>query len=180
MAWISEHRNIWRLGALLGVVAAIVGPWAFTSDGIGPTETCDIPLVLLENDRCVKLVSGASVSAFIASASAQISWDLLAGRAALADRGSETIGLALFTACGFLLLLPVLSTLLLVVGRDRQLRALHLVAWGLAGLVALILAVILGAQGLHVKLWGPWLFVGLAALALALELLAQANSSHLA
>ena len=178
MSWISENKTVWRLGVLVGVAAAIMGPWAFSGDGVTSAEWCDAPLVLMENNRCVKLVSGASVFAFIATAFSQVSADLVTGRPVLAQRGKEFAGVALFTLGGILLLLPVLSTLLLVLGRERRrLRTFHLLAWALAGLVALVLAVLLGAPGLNSARWGAWLFVGLGAAALALESLVLANRS---
>jgi len=178
MSRTGGHRNAWRVAALVLLVVAILGPWAFSGDGVPPAEWCDDPLILLENDRCVRLVPGATVFAFIVSAFFQIGVGLATGEAVLTDRGGEFFGTFLFTVGALLLVLPFPSTLLLILGRGhRRLRVFHVITWGLAGLVALLLAVFSARSGLPFALWGIWLYVGVCAVALTLELLALAADS---
>jgi hypothetical protein len=177
MSWISRTRTIWRLAVLILGVAAIAGPWTYTADGVGPVEYCKPPHVLLESDRCVRLVPWTEAFGFMAAAFAQMSVALITGRLALAERGREFVGVALFTAGAVLLVLPLLATLLALLGRARRrARTFRAAAWGVAGLVALLAAVVLGAPGSHLALWGIWLFVGLAVVALTMELLCVAGA----
>jgi hypothetical protein len=163
---------------LVLLVVAVGGPWAFTGDGVGPTEWCDDPLILLENNRCVRLVPGATVLTFMVAAFFQIGVGLATGEAVLSDRGGEFFGTFLFTVGALLLVLPFFSRLLLILGRGhRRLRVFHVITWGLAGLVALLAAVSSATSGLHLALWGVWLYVALSAIALTLELLALAADS---
>ena len=174
MSWINEHKNVGRMAVLMLLLVAIMGPWTYTSDGVGPAEWCRDPNILLENDRCVRLVSGATVLTFMAGAFLSMSVGLVTGATVLPDRAREFIGVFLFTVGIFLLVLPFFSTLLLIWGRDsRRLRVFHLMAWGLAAVLGLLLALLaVSGSGLYLELWGIWLYSGLAAGALILEVLA--------
>jgi hypothetical protein len=177
-SWIGEHRAVWRVALLGGLVAAMFGPWAFTSDGIGPTSQCAAPLVRLAGGRCVRLVSGASACAFIASGFGQMTWAWLCGGLDLPGRGREFAGVVALAGMGALLLLPVASTLLLVLLRERKrLPFFHRTLWLVAGLAALVLGLLLTRPGLGCTLWGPWLYVGVAAAAVTAELLAARTPS---
>jgi hypothetical protein len=188
MAWINEHKNVGRVAVLMLLLVAIVGPWTYTSDGVGPSTYssggvppaawCRDPNVLLENGRCVRLVSGATVFTFMASAFLSMSVGLVTGEIVFADRAGELLGVFLFTILLFLLVLPFFSTLFLIRGGgSRRLRVFHLVAWGLAAVLSLLPA--MSASVLPpVRLWGIWLYFGLAASALILELLALAAGSR--
>jgi len=174
MSWINEHKNVGRVAVLMLLLVAIMGPWTYTSDGVPPAEWCRDPNILLENDRCVRLVSGATVLTFMTGAFFSMSVGLVTGATVLPDRAREFIGVFLFVMLLFLLVLPFFSTLLLILGRDRRhRRVFHVVAWGLAADSGLLLGV-LGFSRLHWALWGIWLYIGLAAGALILEVLALA------
>jgi len=84
----------------------------------------------------------------------------------------------LFSLLLLLLVAPFFSTLLLILGGDRRRwRMFHVVAWGLAVGIGLLL----GLSGswrlswvfsrLFWVLWGIWLYIGLAGSALILEVL---------
>jgi hypothetical protein len=167
MSWIREHKLYWRAALLLFLTAAFMGPWTISSDGVPPPEWCDSPNLLLEDNRCVRLVYGTEIITFYGTVVlAMIVW-LGSGAADFLSRVSEFI----FTIGLFLLILPTFSTLLLIWGREtRGRRSLHMMALGLAAASALPLA--LSAPSLSpIRLWGIWLFIGLAAGALLLELL---------
>ena len=154
MSWINEHKNVGRVAVLVLLLVAIMGPWTYSSDGVPPAAWCRDPNILLENGRCVGLVTGATV---------------------LPDRAREFLGVFLFTVGIFLLVLPFFTTLLLIRGRDsRRLRVFHLMAWGLAVLSVLPLLIMLTSASMMPpgQLWGIWLYFGLAASALILEVLA--------
>ncbi len=161
-----------RVAVLMLLLVAMMGPWTYTADGVPPAEWCRDPNILLENGRCVRLVSGATVLTFMAGAFLSMSVGLVTGATVLADRAREFLGVSLFMMLLFLLALLFFTTLLLVRGRDsRRLRVFHLMAWGLAAVLSLPLLV--SESGLRSgRLWGIWLYIGLAASTLTLEVLA--------
>jgi hypothetical protein len=72
----------------------------------------------------------------------------------------------------FLLVLPFFSTLLSILRRDRRRRQVfNVVAWGLAAGIGLLIGLSRYPK-LYWALWGIWLYIGLAASALILEVLA--------
>ena len=132
-----------------------------------PAEWCRAPNILLENGRCVKSVSGATILTFMVGALLSMSVGLVTGTTVFPDRAREFLSVVGI----ILLVLPFVTTLLLIRGKDsRRLRVFHLVAWGLAAVLSLLLAV--AGSGLYSELWGIWLYIGLAAGALILEVLA--------
>jgi hypothetical protein len=174
MSWINEHKNVGRVAVLMLLLVAMMGPWTYTSDGVGPAAWCRDPNILLENGRCVKLVSGTRILTFMAGAFLSMSVGLVTGATVLPDRAREFLGVFLFTVGIFLLILPFFTTLLLIRGGDSwRRRVFHVMAWGLAAVLGLLLALLaLSGSGLYPELWGIWLYTGLTASALILEGLA--------
>ena len=171
MRWISEHKTTWRVAVLMLLAVAVIGPWTYTADGVPPPEWCDEPNILLESGRCVRLVSGTSILTFMTNVFPEMSADLVTGETTFAGRGREFFFSFLLTLGAILVVLPFFSTLLLILGRaHRRLRVFQVAAWGVAELLALLLAV-LGLAKLHFALWGIWLYVAMAGVALTLELL---------
>ena len=180
MSWIDRHKNVGRVAVLVLLLVAIIGPWTYTSDGVPPPEWCRAPFILLENGRCVRLVSGSEVLFFMTGAFLTMSAGLVTGATALAGRAREFLGVFLFMMFLFLLLLPFFTTLLMIRGRvSRRLRAFHLIAWGLAAVLSLLPFVSQWALR-PARLWGIWLYIGLAASALILEALALAAGKETA
>ncbi len=177
MSWINEHKNVGRVAVLMLLLVAMMGPWTYTSDGVGPAAWCRDPNILLENGRCVKLVSGARILTFMAGAFLSMSVGLVTGATVLPDRAREFLGVFLFTVGIFLLILPFFTTLLLIRGGDsRRRRVFHVMAWGLAAVLGLLLALLaVSGSGLYSELWGIWLYTGLTVSALILEGLALAT-----
>jgi len=172
MSWINDYKNVGRMIALMLLPVAIMGPWIYQADGAPPAAWCHDPFILLENGRCVGPVSGATVLTFMAGAFLSMSVGLVTGTTVLPDRTREFLGVSLFTMFLFLLMLPFLTTLLLIRGRDsRRWRAFHLMAWGLAAVLSL-LPVAFDPVLRSGRFWGLWLYAGLAASALMLEVLA--------
>ena len=97
----------------------------------------------------------------------------MTGATVLLDRSREFL-IALRLMVGiFLLVLPFFTTLFQIWGRgSRRLRVFHLMAWGLAAVLGLLLAVAVFDPGLRLgQLWGVRLYIGLAASMLILEVL---------
>jgi hypothetical protein len=85
-----------------------------------------------------------------------------------------------FSLLGLLLVLPFLSTLFLILRGDRRCQlAFHVVALSLAVGLGLLLVGMSGYSNLSWVLWGIWLYVGLAASALILELVMLAARRRL-
>ena len=178
MSWINEHKNVGRVAVLMLLLVAIMGPWTYTADGVGPAAWCRAPNILLENERCVRLVSGATVFTFMPGAFLSMSVGLVTGATVFPDRAGEFLFVSLFTMSLFLLVLPFFSTLLLIRGGDsRRLRVFHVMAWGLAAVLSLLPAVFEPVLRSG-RLWGIWLYVALAASMLALEMFALAAGSR--
>jgi hypothetical protein len=176
MSWINAHKNTGRVAVLVLLLMAIIGPWTYTSDGVPPPEWCRAPLILLKSDRCVRPMSGLEVLSFMAGAFLTMSAGLMTGATALPERAHEYLGVFLFIVFVFLLLLPFLTTLLMIRGGvSHRLRTFHLIAWGLAAVLSLLPFVSQWAQ-IPARLWGIWLYIGLAAGALILEALALVAS----
>jgi len=132
------------VAALVLLLVAMMGPW-FTDSRPATEESCSAPLVWLGSGHCACLVS------------------LMA-----AFRESFRPGQVL---C-LLLALPFLSTLLLLLGRERRyLWVSHLTAWGLAA--AFSLSLFVGSWYSHraLRLWGAGLCGVVAVAMLAGEML---------
>lgn len=178
VARINRRKNVVRVAVLIMLLVTIIGPWTYSSDGTPPAEWCRDPNILLDNGRCVRLVSGAEVLTFITGAFLSLNVQLVKGTLVLADRAREFLGVSLFMVFLFLLVQPFFSTLLLIFGGDRPpCRMYHVAAWGLAAAISGLLLVASCWSGLRTDLWGIWLYVALAASVLAVELLAICPTS---
>ncbi len=169
MLWISKHRNIGRWAVLVALLAAMLGPWLYTLDGVPPPEWCRSPNVLLENGRCVALVSGATVLTFWVGVFFGLIVQLVSGAFVLPDRARELIGVFFVTVSICLLMLPFLSTLLVIHrGDSRRLRIFHVIAWGAAAIVS-VLPILFELTFRSTLFWGIWLYIGLAISMLLME-----------
>jgi hypothetical protein len=167
MSWLSEHKHDLRIALLVLLVVALCGPWTYTRDGVGalPPEQCRPPLILLENGRCVRLVSGMSMLTFGIGALISLCAQLLTG-------AMEIGRMREFLVVLYVLLptLPIVSALFVFWrSESHRLRVAHAVTWGLAAGWSLLLLLTTSRPALgHV--WGAWVYVGVAASSLTLEL----------
>ncbi len=177
MAWIAAHKNLGRGIVLVLLVVALIGPWVYevliTDAPLG--GPCGGSLTLLKSGRCAIRLSGAQVIALLGQGFVDMSLEVLSGTTDLFDRAGEFF----FMLNAWFLVLPLFSTLLLLIADDRQrLQSFGVLVWGLA--VAPCLLLVLGDPSLRsVHFWGIWLFIGLAVTALAIEisaLLARSTS----
>lgn len=97
------------------------------------------------------------------------------GGLVLADAGRRLLILLL----GFLVLLPTVSTLLMILRGDRRwLQIFHITVLCLAG--GLVLWALSAESGLRViQLWGPWLYSASVMVLLILEIVVFAIKSRL-
>ena len=164
MSWLSHNHKTIQLTLLLLLLTSFIGPWNYTADGVPPAEYCDPPLVLLTPDRCVKLVPGAEMVAYLVVNAPQMLLGMLNGEYNLSSALREL-------AFVIIILLPALPVLVL---GWRVLASLQPVEpatasvkppglWGRIVLYASLTLGWLAALGLFLLNWPPqpWLFWGL-------------------
>jgi hypothetical protein len=162
MEWMERNQNFGRLVALALFLAAMIGPWAFNSDGVPPPEWCAAPNYLLKSGFCARQVSGVEIFVFmLALIPSEIAW-LATGDAFQPERMREFGRLLLLTALLIMLVAPLLTTVLKIWGRDtRLLRRFHLGTWAAAAGLSL-LPIWLEAELRSGRYWGIWLYFGMA------------------
>jgi len=128
---------------------------------------CSAPFIRLEGDFCGTPLSGIWILWAIVSEFISMVVGLVTGATVLTDLG-RAFRLARFP---LLLVLPFFSTLLLILAGDRRRQQVfNVAAWGLAAGVGLLIGMA-SYPKLFWVLWGIWLYIGLAASALILEVL---------
>ena len=172
--WLHEHKNVWRVAVLVLLLVAIMRPWGFDVVNVPSEYPCSAPYIRLEGDFCGIPLSGVWAYGWWLNGMVAGSRGLLRGAVSFVDwaRGF------LFGLLLCLFLLPVISTLLLILRGDRQRRQVfHLVAWGLAASLGVCVGMSRYPR-LFWVLWGVWLYVGLAVGALTLEVLVLAAGTR--
>jgi hypothetical protein len=179
MSWINEHKRVWRVAILVSLLVAIMGPWTFDRINVPSEYPCSAPNIRLEGDFCGVPMSGIWIFFWIIGGVINTGVGLVTGATGFADRGGEFLREFLVITVLLLLVLPFFSTLLLIVRGDRRRRQVfNVAAWGLAAGAGLLLGAT-GFSRLHWALWGIWLYIGLTASALILEVLTLAAERRL-
>jgi hypothetical protein len=173
MPWVKERKTVWRVVILVGVLLTLAGPWTFDVTWVPPEYSCSAPHVRLDNKYCGVPQSGARFLRFLVLGTIHATGRLVAGPGDFAQRARESlVGLILL-----LLVLPVFCTLLLVlIGDHRCWQVFNSLAWGLAACFSLLMGVLTHPR-LFWVLWGLWLYIALATIALILEVLTLAGRS---
>ena len=167
MSWINKNKKVLRviILALLGV--AFIGPWTFDLINVPSEYSCSAPNIRLYGDFCGVPLSGIRILYWMVSGFIYAIKALGTGSMLFYDWAREL----LFSLLLFLILLPFFSTLLLILrGDSRRLQIFNVVTLSLA----LGLCLLLGFSNypkLFWVLWGVWLYIGVAAAALVLEIL---------
>lgn len=175
MSWITEHARVWRWFALLLLlVALVIGPWVYDQINVPAEYPCEAPFVRLEGDFCGVPLHGTWMAFALGGQFFSTVTGLVTGKLALAESGPP---LAISLA-GFLALLPVVSTLLMIYRGDRRwLQIFHIVILCLVG--GLMLWALSAESGLHTsRLWGPWLYFASVMVLLILEIVVFAVKSR--
>lgn len=166
MSWLSKHKSALRIALFVLLTVAIAGPWTYTSDGVPPPDHCRPPNLLLESDRCVRLMSGASILAFAVTGIPSLIAQLVTGAMEFGRIREFLIGLYLLPA------LPWISTLFVLwQSGSQRVRLAHKILSGVAAGWCLLMILTTPFPVLS-QLWGLWLYTGLAIGALLLELYA--------
>lgn len=157
-------RDYWRVILLALLSLALIGPWAFDLINVPAEYTCHAPNVRLYGDFCGVPLSGMQLLSWMASGFVTAGMGLVTGSVAFSDWLRQLV----FSLLGMLVLLPILSTLLIVLrGARRRLQVFNLTAW----VVALGVCLLVGISGypkFFWALWGVWLYIGLAAVGVVL------------
>jgi len=170
MSWISEHKTVWRVVILAVVLVAIMGPWTFDLISVPSEYTCSAPNFRLDNDFCGMPLPGIRLFRWMVNGFVYASAGLVRGAMVFVEWAREL----LFSLLLFLLVLPLFSTLLLILRGDRRRRQVfNVAAWGLAAGIGLLIRMSRYPK-LFWVVWGLWLYIGLAASALILEVLTLA------
>lgn len=161
----NEHKRLWRAIILVLLLVAITGPWTFDKIFVPSNYTCSAPFVRLEGDYCGLPLSGIRVLSMMAGGFTNIVVGMITGTTVLIDRLGEFV----FCLLGFLLILPYFSTLFLTLREDsRSGFIFHVAALSLAFSASLLFATFYYPK-LFWELWGIWLYVGVTASALIIE-----------
>jgi hypothetical protein len=166
MLWVNEYTRSWRIVFLVLLVIALSGPWVFDLTWVPSIYTfCSAPHIRLNENFCGR--------------PQPITWIFTWFIAANLDAGViEPVSL-LFSLFLLLLVLPFLTTLVLIPGGGRRRwHNFHMVVLGLAAGVGLFLGLAPPARP-HPALWGIWLYVSLIASVFLLEVMALRTSRRL-
>jgi len=171
MSTIVKNSRTWRAVALILLLIAMFGPWTYERVYAPPSNPCAAPNVQIEGDLYCGIPFPILWQIF-----GLLHWE---GAAALLTGDidfSQWAPQFLFRFLPLLLILPIFTTLALISRRQRsRWQVLNVLAWALAALA--------GAAYLHRGYfrpypapWGNLLHVGVALVALVLELLLLAHS----
>jgi len=174
ISWINEHKNVWRVAVLVLLPVAFLGPWAFDQINVPARYPCSPPNIRLEGDFCGVPLLGIQMFAWIIGGLISVVVGLITGKVELAHRGFEFLLILLYSLFVFLLILPIINTILLILRRDRKRqRVFHIVVCGLDLAVGLLWGMSHYPRFFY-ALWGIWLYIVLIISALVWEALALA------
>ena len=167
MTWIEKYKRVWRVAIIMLLVLAIFGPWTFDHIWVPSEYSCSPPNIRLDDDFCGLPMSGIWLYTWVVCGITYSSEILITGELVF----TEWIREFLFSLLLFLTLLPIFSTLLLILRGDHQRRQIFTI-------VACCLAIgvgLLWGMNNYPKVfwvvWGIWLYIGLTTSALILEML---------
>ena len=167
MTWLKKHPRVWRIAVLALLLVAFLGPWTFDLTWVPPDFSCSSPNIRLNDNFCGVPLSGTwlyrwMVGGFIYASTGLVTGDLVF---------TEWIREILFSPFVFLCLLPIFSTLLLILRGDHPRRQVFtIIAWALAIGMGLFWG-LNNYPKLFWIVWGIWLYIALAISALILEIL---------
>jgi hypothetical protein len=169
-------RGYWRVILLSLLSLALIGPWMFDLINVPAEYTCHAPNVRLYGDFCGVPISGFQLLSWMVSGFVTAGLGLVTGSVVFSDWFRQLV----FSLLTILVLLPIISMLLMILrGERRRLQVFNLVAWGLALGLCLLIG-LSNYPNLYWALWGLWLYNGLAAGGVMLEVVALRQGSPVA
>ena len=168
MLWLAERERIWRISVLGLLLLAILGPWTFEPIFVPAEYPCKAPFMRLEGDLCGTPMSGIPILREIVSEFIERIGGIIRGEPPL---NSDYYDIFTLFPGAFLIVLPLLSTLVLILsGNRRPWQLFNILACGLA--LGLSLRVRFDTYPkLYWELWGSWLYIGVAVIAVFVEVL---------
>ena len=166
LASAARRQVILLRGAFIAVfLASMAGPWFYDEIMVPAQFACSAPFIRLEGDFCGLPVSGFHLNIFPLGALLQIVLSGSGGSALSAIAFRDLAVMAAFIA----LILPAITTILRSLrGSSQMARLLTIASWSIAAPIALFIA-LSSPRGLRLSLWGVWLFIGLAIVAIIFE-----------
>jgi hypothetical protein len=150
----GKLKTIGRVGSLVLLLMGAMGPW-FIDSHPATEESCSPPLVWQGNGYCACLVSLKEALRMASSPGHHMLWLVCLPPA-----------------------LPFLSTLLLILSRERRwLWVCHLIAWGLVAIYSLFLFVGYWCRHPALILWGAGLYGVVAVATLVGEILVDKSQT---
>jgi len=172
MLHISKNPRDWRLLIWVLLLISVFGPWVFDKIFMPAEDPCSIRL---RENFCGVPVTGIWVLSAAIGVFGNSVLELVKGAAVTHQLVNN-----LFIGCLLLLLvLPFFSMLLMIFYGDRRPRLVsHMIACSAAVIVGLMVG-ISGYFNPFWLLWGVWLYVGLLASALVLEVVVLVGKRRL-
>ena len=167
MSWLIQNTRRWRIVILVLLVITFIGPWGYDLINVPAQYECTPPNFRLEGDYCGMPLPGLWAVA--------VSFGVIF--TVFTEKENVTFATLLMRALfGLLILLtplPVFSSLFrLSPGEPSWPQGRHVKVWGLAAAGGLgfflWFSLLRGLPSFHV--WGLWMYVVLAPLALILEI----------
>lgn len=162
MSWLNEHKRGWRITFLILLFTALIGPWFLERINIpGPY---DCPGIRLDENMCGTPTSILWMLIFILFNLNEFIASLL--------NGTSTISALLLISAGIIILLPLVSTLFLILYEDhRRRKILQIVIFTLAAAASLFWAsqLLQDFSSVYWAIWGTWLYISATASMLLLE-----------
>jgi len=183
MSWLYTYRRSWRAAGLIAILVGLLGPWGFDKTHVPLPFECSPPSIRLHGEFCGSPISIATNFPYILRDFFNLVSRLVSGEANLLE--------PLFFLLMFLLILPLLSSMILIGWKDRR-------GWQLAHLAILGIAeagsIWMVSQNLMMfsslidstnpwtvinifarqlfALWGIWLYIGATDVLILCEVLA--------
>ena len=164
-AWVEMHHRFWRIALLVLLLVAFLGPWTFDVIYLPPGLTCSADYIQLNDNLCGFPLSGIWLEGMAAENFIHSSTMLVTGELVF----TKWIREFLFSLLLSLPLLPILGTLLLILGGGNKRRQVFTIsAWILAVGFGLFLGLNTYPRYFW-AVWGIWLYIGLAIIAWIME-----------
>jgi len=164
MKWVRDNRVFIRMTTLILLILSLTGPWLYDVIMVPAEYPCGKPTVRLEGDFCGYPMPGFQVFSGFVGGFFYIIFQLFAGT--FTGRFRE-----LLAGLSLLPLIPFVTTILLLWKRETpRLRTINLIAWGLGCIIPLVILIAEWSVQ-TVRLWGLWLYIGLAISAIIFEIL---------
>jgi hypothetical protein len=166
MTWLHENKQFWRINFLILLALAFTGPWWFDRIYVPAPYICSAPNIRLDESFCGLPLS---ITWFYSTIIGELGY-LATGMDTNALRFDDAARQVLFTAWITLLLLPLLTTILVLLrGDHRSSYLFHKVGLGLAGSLAMLIGIFDFSRAKW-ALWGLWLYIGLTLSMLLFEI----------